>query len=289
MAYNYFCCRKHTPPVKYAAAQPNGIPNVFASPMCPTCGKTMAWYDSGASATDPRPVPPPAPGDIATEDLDDKKISIYKGSGKNPGHGWVKWEISRNPAKAVILIEIKLGQETGGSYDSVQKFAMADGLLDTPQNSEKENWWLSAPLKRYASRQTWHEIDLRNLIGRSKPAGLPDTLQIGVKLGNAAFGLIHLLAGHASSVRASGPYKVLSTGGGDDVYRTMLLLQAGMERFKFDSILKITYDATLDKMLLKGSHSGLIVLQRIGNGPRFGITTMFNAGTTINGNVIYEA
>jgi len=289
MGYNYFVCRKCMPPVRYAAPEPNGIAGVFASPMCPSCGKTMEWHGRGDAAADARPIPPPLPV-AQKEKVKNEKIDIYSGSGMNPGHGWVTWEIYRNPAKAVIMIEIMLGHKQGGNWDSVQKFAMADGLLDTTQGGGKEGWWLSAPLKRYAHRAIWHEINLKGLMGVTKPAKLPDTLQIGVKLGNAFFGLIHLLHGHASSVRAIGDIEFAeSTERSDDVFRTMLLLQAGMQRFQFDSVQKISFDPTTDKMVIQGSHSGKIVLTRIGDGPRFGITTMFNTGHWDEKDVIYEA
>ncbi len=290
MPYNYFCCRQHTPPVTYAAEQPKGLPGVFASPLCPTCKRTMEWYSSGDGEVAPSVPPnaPPAPPFVVGTKPKAVKIPIYNGSGKNPGHPDVTWEIYKMGLFGDILIQLHLGKCQAGTWDSSQKFAMSHDLLTVPQAGPEKDWWLSAPDNRYANRATWHEINLRSLCGQSKPAVLPDILEIGVKLGNSYFGLIHLLAGHAASVRATGPYKVDAEGTGADSYRTIVLLGAGMQRFKFDSILKITYDPTLDKMLIKGSHSGLIVLQRQGNGARFSITTMFNMGDPISGNVIYE-
>ena len=79
-------------------------------------------------------------------------------------------------------------------------------------------------------------------------------IDIGVKLGNAAFGLIHLLAGHAAAVRNVGPYAVASTGDQrDDVYRTLVSLQSGMQRFDQASIKRINYDPASDKFLIKGT------------------------------------
>jgi hypothetical protein len=55
MQYNYFCCRKHNPPVTLATPQPNNLPGVFAYPKCRRqgCGKTMEFCYSGDDANPP--------------------------------------------------------------------------------------------------------------------------------------------------------------------------------------------------------------------------------------------
>lgn len=289
MPYNYFCCRKHAPPVKHAIQQLAGMPNTYASPMCPSCGKTMERYDTGAFPTDPRPVPPPAPGALPVPVVSAAEVEIYSGSGNNPGHGLVTWRISRNAARADMTIVLNLGQNRGGAYDSTQSFKMADGLLDTAQGGNKENWWLNAPMHTGGDKAVWHSFNLQALLGPAGLGTLPASLDIGVKLGNAAFGMIHLLAGHAASVRNVGPHKVFSTGDQrDDVYRTLLSLQSGMKRFETDQINQMFFDATADKLLIRGSHSGLIVVTRRPGSPRFAITTVYNTGAPTFGTKIYE-
>jgi len=60
MQYNYFCCRKHNPPVTLATPQPNNLPGVFAYPKCRRqgCGKTMEFCYSGDDANPPLTPPP---------------------------------------------------------------------------------------------------------------------------------------------------------------------------------------------------------------------------------------
>lgn len=288
MPYNYFCCRKHVPPVKYAAAQPNNMVGVYASPNCPSCGKTMEFYDYGPQPTDPRPVPPLPPDVVAPPRLSRAEVEIYSGSCYNPGHGRVTWEITRNAAAADMTIKVMCGENRGGNYDSVYSFKMADGLLDTGQNGDKKDWWLKAPISRNPDKTLWHSFDLKSLVGQENLGSLPAEIEIGVKLGNGAFGLIHLLAGHATAVRNVGPYAVaMSDDRRDNVYRELLSLQSGLERFRTASIREINYDAVNNKLLLTGSHSGLIVITRTAGSPRYSITTIYNTQSATFGNRIY--
>lgn len=248
----------------------------------------MERYDTGASPQDNRPVPPPRPDASPAPEISKAEVAIYSGSGMNPGHGLVTWEISRNALKMDMTVLLKLGQPRGGNYDSRQEFKLADGLLDTSQSGNEENWWLNAPMTTGTDKAVWYEVDLSRLLGAAKPAALPATLQIGVKLGNAAFGMIHLLAGHAKSVRNVGPHTVFTTGDRrDDIYRTLLSLQSGMERFKTESITQINYDAANDKLLINGANHGRIVVARRPGSPRFAITTIYNTSGPAFGNKIY--
>jgi hypothetical protein len=196
----------------------------------------------------------------------------------------------RNAAQMDLTIKIMLGQNTGGTWDSQQSFKMVDGMLDTSQGGDKKDWWLNTPMPRYPDRALWHRIDLQGLVGPGRLGGAPASIDIGVKLGNAAFGVIHLLAGHAAAVRNTGPYTVVSTGDSrDDVYRTLLSLQSGMQRFDNASIKQINYDAVTDKFLIKGTHSGLIAVTRSAGAPRYAATTVYNTSSPAFGNKIYEA
>jgi hypothetical protein len=287
MPFNYFCCRKHVPPVKYSTPQPV-IKGVLASPKCPACGRTMELYDSGAAPMDLRPVPPPLPNIQHAPNIPNLEVAVYSGSGTNPGHGQVTWEITRNAARLDMTIKVMLGVKMGGNWSSVQEFKLADGLLDRTQPGAKEDWWLNAPLSPGGDKALWHSFKMDALVSAHNLGTLPPTLEIGVKLGNAAFGLIHLLAGHASSVRNVGPYKVESSGDrSDDVYRTLLALQSGMQRFKTESIREMYHDPIKDKLLIKGSDSGLIVVTRKPGDPRYAITTVYNTQSPVFGNKIY--
>lgn len=288
MPYNYFCCRKHTPPVQYAAAQPNNLVGVYACPNCPDCGKTMEFYDYGTQPTDSRPVPPPMKDLPKSPRLSRAEVAIYSGTGMNPGHGRVTWEITRNAAAADMTIKVMCGENRGGNYDSAYTFKLVDGLLDTAQDGEKKDWWLNAPFNTTTDKALWHSFDLKLLIGEANLGALPPTIEIGVKLGNSAFGLIHLLAGHATAVRNVGPY-VIGTSGDrrDDVYRELLSLQSGLRRFSRTSIEEIYYDEGNNKLLIKGSHSGLIVVTRTEGSPRYSITTIYNTQLGRFGNRIY--
>jgi len=292
MAYNYFCCRKHTPPVKYAAAQPNNMPGTFASPMCPSCGKTMEFYDSGAAPTDPRPVPPPLPAVEKVPKLSSAEVPLYSGSGDNPGHGLVTWTITRNAAKAEVTFTLNLGVKTAGQYDATHVFKLADGLLQIGAQNDQENWWINAPMTGAgADKAIWHSLDLASMATRAIPGVvLPAKIEIGVKLGNSRFGLIHLLAGHAKSVRNVGAYSIDTEGiKGVDAYVPMIALQSGMRRFAQEQITRINYDNARNKFLLQGQYSGLIVVTRTPGSPRYAITTLYNTTDTAFGQRVFPA
>lgn len=249
----------------------------------------MAFYDHGDLPADPRPVPPPAPvlGPVPT--LSTEEDPVYSGHCQNPGHGLVTWRITRNPAKADMTIRIMCGEQIGGNYRSDHTFKLAYSLLDTPQGGDKKDWWLNAPSKRTGAHGTvWHSFDLRSLIGQENLGTLPAVVEIGVKLGNGAFGLIHLLAGHAAAVRNVGPYTISTPDDRrDDVYRELLSLQSGLQRFETRSISEIYHDDSTNKVLIKGSHSGLIVVTRTEGSPRYSITTVYNTQSHPFGNRIY--
>jgi hypothetical protein len=289
--YNYFCCRRHVPPVKYSTKQPDNMPGVLASPKCPTCHRTMELYNSGNAAADVQPVPPvppPLPNAPVLPKISSAEIAVYSGSGMNPGHEQVTWEITRNAAQMDMTIKLMLGYCTAGNWGSVKHFKVVDGLLNTSQGGAKEDWWLNAPLTVSADKALWHSFNLGALIGAHNLGTLPATIEIGVKLGNAAFGLIHLLAGHDKAVRNVGPYTVASLGeANDDVYRTMLSLQSGMRRFDNLTIAEIHHDPAKDKLLIKGTESGFIVVTRTAGSPRYAITTVYNTQSPTFGNKIY--
>ena len=290
MAYNYFCCRKHVPPVKYAAAQPNNLPGVYASPMCPTCGKTMEFYDSGAAPSDPRPVPPPLPAFEKLPKLSAAEAPIYSGSGDNPGHDPVAWTITRNAAKAELTITLNLGAKTAGQYAATHIFKLADGLLQTGNENDQENWWINAPMTGAgADKAVWHSLDLSAMATRDiEGIVLPAKIEIGVKLGNARYGLIHLLAGHSKSVRNVGTYSIDTKGiKGVEAYVPMIALQSGMQRFAREQITRINYDSHRNKFLLQGQYSGLIVVTRTPGSPRYALTTHYNTGNTAFGQRVF--
>lgn len=285
MAYNYFVCRRHVPPVRTSAPQPANLPDTYASPMCPSCGKTMQRYDTGLTPVDNRPLPPPLPPALALDALPALAV-IYEGSEMNPGHGLVTWKVSRSQRKAYIHFDIKLGHNQGGAYDSCLEFKMADGLLDVGQPDPKCDWLVGPPM-RGATANVWHRIRLIDLLGGGKPASLPDTIDVVVKLGNAAFGLIHLLAGHSQAVRNIGPYTIpAQTDKDDNKYVTLLALQSGMARFENNYIRQINFDDGKRKLLIRGAHNGLIVLTEV-QGSLWSLTTIYNTSAHAFGTTIY--
>ena len=145
MPYNYFHCSRHNPLTRYAAAQPNNMPGVYASPSCETCGKPMQFYGTGTSPTDTSAVPPPLPQPYVVPNAQTAANTLYTGVGINPGHGRVTWTISQNEAKLSMTVDLKLGEFVGGSYHSEQKFKMVDGLLDI-----KHVEILDSPPNKYA-------------------------------------------------------------------------------------------------------------------------------------------
>ena len=257
----------------------------------------MEFYDSGNSKT-PLPIAPPPPNALPLPPLSQADIPVYSGSGNNPGHGPghgpVTWEITRNAARMDITIKIMLGVKTGGAWNSVQEFKLIDRLLDTTQPAvSKEDWWLKAPVSPGNDMELWHSFKLDTLVGATNLGTLPATIQIGVQLGNAAWGLIHLLAGHADAVRNIGPYTIEAFGDNKvDVYRTMLSLQSGMRRFDNASITHIYHDPTKNKLLIKGSNAGMIVVTQtnaqINGSPLYSITTIYNTqASAFGGNEIF--
>lgn len=298
MAYNYFCCRKHTPPAKYSAAQPNNMPGVFASPMCALCGKTMEYYDSGALPDDPRPVPPPRPmaAQLATPRLSAAEQPIYSGSGQNPGHGQVTWTITRNAAKSEMTILLELGEKIAGQYEATHRFKLADGLLVVGQANDQENWWVNAPYMMGQDKAVWHTIDLNRMMTRPiQGVQLPPRIEIGIKLGNARFGMIHFLSGHARTTRNVGDHGIDMTGftpkerGQMDAFVPLLSLQTGMKRFEQDQITRINFDHLQNKFVVQGQNAGLMVVTRRLGTPRYALTTLYNTSNQAGGTRIFPA
>jgi hypothetical protein len=295
MAYNYFHCSRHNPLTRYAAAQPNNMPGVYATPSCATCGKPMQFYGTGTSPTDTSAVPPPLPQPYVVPKAQTAANTVYDGTGMNPGHGRVTWKISQNEAMLSMTVDLKLGEYVGGSYSSEQKFKMIDGLLDIKQGGEKQNWWLKSPTPPFRDApDVWHRIRLRDLVDVAALNKPPEVMDMGVKLGNAAFGMIHFLAGHAASLKKIGEFTVMKgeqLAQDDQLYVTMLSVQSGMGRFETNAIQQINYDAVNDKFLIAGSNSGLIVLQGDHQGGRYSVTTTYNtsAGIKSFGDKIYPA
>ncbi len=307
MRYNYFCCRNplhvcldtdgvtiKPAPRKLAAPQPNNLPGVFACPRCPDCHKTMEFYDSGIFA-DPLPIAPPPPALPGGPPLSGD-VSLYSGSGENSGHADVTWDITRNAQQMDITIKLMLGKKTAGVWDSEQEFKLIDRLLNTNQvAASPADWWLEAPVSPGNHMELWHSFRLDTLVGGAANLGtLPATIQIGVQLGNAAWGLIHLLAGHAKAVRNVGKeYDIEAFGENKvDVYRTVLLLQSGMRRFDNNSITHIYHTPAKNKLVIKGSNAGTIVVtqkNKLMNGsPVYSVTTIYNADKAFGGNEIYR-
>lgn len=287
--YNYFCCRKHPQPVKHAVPQLPGMPDTYAAPGCPSCGRTMERYDTGTLPSDPRPVPPPRPAPAPPPRLSRAEVTIYEGAGQNPGHGMIDWTVSRNAAKADLTVRIGINK-VGGAYGSLLFYKAADGLIDNPQPGQKEDWWVTAPGRVTADKHVWFALDTTKLpLDRSRLAVLPDpVIRIGVKLGNAAFGLIHLLSGHNKSVRAVGSHKVETSGDRrDDIYVTILSLQTGLKRFAPENLKSIRSDPTHTKLQLKGSDSGFVVLTRQPGATRYSITTIYNTASGGFGTTLY--
>lgn len=291
MTYNYFVCRKCNPPVTYAALANATVPTAYASPMCPACGKTMQHYGHGNSAVAPPPPPVgPGPAPFVPVVISNADVPIYAGWGINPGHSKVTWDIFRNAAKLELTIALKFGDFIANAWGSVKTFRMVDGTLNLGQGGLKQDWWLGSPTPRSANPEIWHSFSLVNLVGPGGLGAAPAVIDIGVKLGNAAFGLIHLLAGHSDSIVNIGTYSTMSSANAkENEFRAIMSLQSGLRRFDQDQIRRVNYDPIEDKFLLQGQFSGLIVLRRMPGDPRYAITTIFNKNPAVFGATIYEA
>ena len=292
MAYNYFVCRKHALPVTYAALVNEHAPLAYASPMCPTCGKTMQHYGRG-NLVAPPPAPPPGapPVPVPGPALANADVPIYAGWGINPGHGKVTWDICRNAAKMEMTILLNFGDFIANAWASTKRFRMIDGLLDLAQGGNKRDWWLGTPMPRFPSKLVWHSFSLVNLVGPAGLGGAPAVIDIGVKLGDAAFGLIHLLSGHPDAVLKIGDNPVASSQDipKDNELRAIVSLQAGMPRFTEDRIRRVNYDPVEDKFLIQGAFSGFIVIRRLPGDPRYAVTTLYNKAPQSFGTALYEA
>jgi len=273
--YNYFVCRRCNDR-KVAAPSPS-VPGAIASPKCPACQRFMEHYDSGDLPGDPRPVPPPgAPPTPNVGRLSTREVPVYGGDGPNPGHPHVTWALSRNAAQAAWTLQLFLGQQRGGNWDSVLTARFHQGLLTQRGGSEKD--WLVSPPAQTGAPDVWMSLDTRRL-----PAGRVNrfanqghrTFNFVVKLGNAQFGLIHLLAGHQSTVRKAAKSQVFGTGDPrDETFRTMSLLQAGLQRFSPQNVHEIV-EAGNRKWLLSGRDCGFLVVREEGN-DTYSVTTTYN-------------
>lgn len=233
------------------------------------------------------PVPPsfpnalnlPKPPALSTEDT-----NIYSGSGTSQGRGLVRFRLSENKAKALISVYADAGATHAQTEASTLRMQFHNSLLAA--NPPNKNTLIKSPI---GGSTVWLEIDKAALANGVAKAGwdvFPAKLKVGVAVGEARFGLIHFLSGHAGTI---GTF-LASAAGQEQVYQTgeqrdrPLLTTTGLQallsnNFAADKLRKIWHGGDA-KFVLMASDRRKLVIDNQAGGDTHSLTTLYGASET---------
>ncbi|MGI4756298.1 MAG: hypothetical protein ACRYGF_05540 [Janthinobacterium lividum] len=267
--YRYYTCTMH--PLEHLSV-PITSP-AFAIPQCPDCHRYMQQAGEGNAPTpgvmnllgavSAPPVPVLTP-------LLDAEVVVVSGHGDHDRAGHLQYTLSKNEAKVDAKLEVKLDRKS-----TPYTVRLHPGLI----TGATSNSQIAAPFGN-----CWHTIQTktdameRGGVLITDPAPLPRAVKFGLKLGNAKFGLVHVMAGHFSDLRSftSGVAQVA----GMEEYRSFLAMQSGLQACLSPESLQAMYRETdrADKYVFVGLWSGkaVIVATRFDAADqRFDITTLY--------------
>ncbi len=236
------------------------------------------------------PVPPsfphalnlPKPPALSTEDT-----NIYSGSGTSPGRGLVRYRLSENKAKALISVYADEGATHAQTEASTLRMQFHNSLLTA--NPPNRDTLIKSPI---GGSTVWLQIEKAALAGGAAKAGwevFPARLKIGVAVGEARFGLIHFLTGHANTIgtflsSATGQEQVYQTGEQKD---RALLTTSGLQalldnNFTADKLRRIWHGGGAKFVLMASDQRKLVVDNQTG-GDTHTLTTLYGASEAYGG------
>lgn len=260
----------------------------FAPPRCPTPGCRGAMLRIGSSPV----APPPASGaaydrfvanrTAALNAISAAEVPIHSGAGSTTV-GTVSFEAFENSALGVIILRIAVNLRAAVEV----RFPLAL-LVRNPGGPS--DWGVLPPFPAYkSSPESWLVISrsdgpIANLAGPtlSSAPPMPPSIRIGMKLGNHAFGLIHLIAGHLANLRTFIGTMNQSTSPTDaeraidETFRSFQGVQAGiMEQFSASKLKLINFDSPA-KWLIVSDTNTLLVARGL-SPATLSVTTLYTA------------
>ena len=269
--YRYWEC----PRCHARTATQSQVEGAYASPACQnaTCHRaTMQLIGSGVAPV----APPPLPGPVAGPAVLPGEVEVYAGNGIHHGR-ILDWRVYRNEADA----EVRIAWTVGGS--NPREARMHISMLARAGVIQK-SWGVLPPFRQAGtSPACWLSMPSRSdrleWLGafHTLPDNLapPATFDIRMCLGNAKFGLIHVLAGHVDDMRrwTSGVANV--QGEAMQAYRTILGLHRGLtELLSLSALQEIRRDDG-DKWIFVGADDACLVCTRAPNAAYLTVTTLY--------------
>jgi hypothetical protein len=282
--YRYWEC----PRCHARTATQSQVAGAYASPACQnaTCHRaTMQLIGSGAAPV----APPPAPGPVAGPAGLPGDVVVCFGTGVSHGRA-LDWRVFRNQAQAEVRIVWTVG--TSNEREARMHISLLDRV------GALESHWKVLPPFRIAgcSAETWLTLPSRSdpmeRIGTFHQiawAGPPPTqFDIRMCLGNAAFGLIHMLAGHVDDMRRWTESVIQVEGEGMQAYRTMQALHVGVnELLALKNLREIRRDIG-DVWIFVGADDACLVCTRAPNAAYLSVTTMYRRTRQAKGDLYWK-
>lgn len=275
--YHYWEC----PRCQRRSATQSAVPGAYASPRCdnaPCNGAQMAKIGEGAAPV----APPPAPAAGAAPALNDADQNIYTGAGTDRGRA-ISWTVTLNEAQQQVAINLTIGTQAFGRPALMHSGQLSRaGLLEekwlvspsTAAVAGSPNCWMRMPSR---SEQLQRLGSFHKIIGITPPA----VFEVECQLGNAHFGLIHLLAGHTNAMRGYIGTDNPAQDVGDEGYRTIQGVQAGIAHCLNIANLQMILYGGVGKWIFVGKGGAFLVTDGLMGGS-LKVTTFYKKTGAIN-------
>jgi hypothetical protein len=220
--------------------------------------------------------------------LDDQDRVTYAGNGTDRGRS-IRWELIENAARAEAKLTIEVNS-SGVKYPAL--FPLSS--LSKPSILEED--WIVAPAVAATggSKQSWMCINTKSdqfdRIGRvaDKAIKMPRLFDVRVPMGNANYGLIHLLAGHTNNMRKFMGTTNQAQSPQDEGYRTMQGIQMGLlERLGLRELKEIRHAIVGSKWMFSGKNGALLVTKKMPDGT-FWVTTLYEKNGASKDKLIWK-
>ncbi|MFO1161821.1 MAG: hypothetical protein U1E60_23495 [Reyranellaceae bacterium] len=191
--------------------------------------------------------------------LDTSDAPIYAGNGIDRGR-LIAWNVRQNLA----LQQVSIAVTVDGS--AFARPALLHATLMQRVGVLEEDWPIWPPIRLpQAAADCWMQLARDERLSRlgtfsSLPGvALPASFNVCMTLGNAHFGLIHLLAGHTKTMRSMIGNNNLAQDEVDEGYRTVQGIQAGIiDCMKISELREIRYGGA-GKWLFFGKDDACLV------------------------------
>jgi hypothetical protein len=281
--YRYFECKRNSAHRMAVIAHASGA---WAQPACDQCGSPTLKIGEGNA-----PVPPPAgtaPNDPAAAFSDEKQL-VLSGTGRHGSTGnHVEYYLKKNEAQEDAILTVTVANRKPHKvrfHLSRLEGHIGDITAESRIKAPFGAQWLTIEPKS----DQMERLCATNLSSYySQPPTMDSKINLSMKLGNVAYGLVHVVAGHHDDLRTLTGAGVLTvTFGGDDAaskkmqkkfeqYRSFLAIQQALQSCLKPGQLQAIYKADDLKWIFVGlwQEKCLLVVTRK-NGSNYDIITLY--------------